>query len=88
MRNSTTGNIDIAAIAAAITPQTRAIAVVHYLGVPVDMPQVVAIARRHNLFLLEDCALAPGAKVDGVHVGSVGRCRGVLLLPSQTHDHR
>jgi perosamine synthetase len=67
-----TGNIDIAAIEAAITPQTRAIAVVHYLGVPVDMPQVVAIARRHNLFLLEDCALAPGAKVDGVHVGLWG----------------
>ncbi len=68
----TTGNIDIAAIEAAITPQTRAIAVVHYLGVPVDMPQVVEIARRHNLFLLEDCALAPGAKVDGVHVGLWG----------------
>ncbi|MGD1906275.1 MAG: DegT/DnrJ/EryC1/StrS family aminotransferase [Leptolyngbyaceae cyanobacterium] len=67
-----TGNIDIAAIEAAITPQTRAIAVVHYLGVPVDMPQVVAISRRHNLFLLEDCALAPGAKVDGVHVGLWG----------------
>lgn len=69
---ATTGNIDIKAIEAAITPQTKAIAVVHYLGVPVDMPQVVAIAHRHNLFLLEDCALAPGAKVDGVHAGLLG----------------
>jgi perosamine synthetase len=67
-----TGNIDIGAIEAAITPRTRAIAVVHYLGVPVDMPKVVAIARKHNLFLLEDCALAPGARVDGVHAGLHG----------------
>jgi perosamine synthetase len=67
-----TGNIDIGAIEAAITPRTRAIAVVHYLGVPVDMPKVVAIAMKHNLFLLEDCALAPGARVDGVHAGLHG----------------
>lgn len=67
-----TGNIDIAAIEAAITPRTRAIAIVHYLGVPVDMPKVVAIAKKHNLFLLEDCALAPGARVDGVHAGLHG----------------
>jgi perosamine synthetase len=67
-----TGNIDIKRIEAAITPRTRAIAVVHYLGVPVDMPAVVAIARRHKLFLLEDCALSPGARVDGVHTGLLG----------------
>jgi perosamine synthetase len=67
-----TGNVDIARIEAAITPRTRAIAVVHYLGVPVDMPAVVAIARRHKLFLLEDCALSPGAKVDGIHTGLHG----------------
>ena len=67
-----TGNIDIEAIAAAITPRTKAIAVVHYLGVPVDMPAVVAIARRHGLFVLEDCALSPGATVDNVHTGLLG----------------
>jgi dTDP-4-amino-4,6-dideoxygalactose transaminase len=67
-----TGNIDIDGIAAAITPRTRAIAVVHYLGVPVDMPAVVALARRHGLFVLEDCALSPGATVDGVHTGLCG----------------
>lgn len=66
------GNIDIQQIEAAITPRTRAIAVVHYLGVPVDMPSVVDIASRHNLFILEDCALSPGAKVDGVHTGLHG----------------
>jgi dTDP-4-amino-4,6-dideoxygalactose transaminase len=67
-----TGNMDIGAIEAAITPKTRAIAVVHYLGVPVDMPRVMEIARRHDLFVLEDCALAPGASIDGVHAGLHG----------------
>jgi dTDP-4-amino-4,6-dideoxygalactose transaminase len=68
----TTGNIDVAAIEAAITPRTKGITVVHYLGVPVDMPPVVAIARKHRLFLLEDCALAIGARVDGTHTGLLG----------------
>lgn len=67
-----TGNIDIEKIEEAITPRTKAIAVVHYLGVPVDMPRVSALAKRHGLFLLEDCALAPGAWLDGVHAGLHG----------------
>lgn len=67
-----TGNIDIDKIEAAITSKTKAIAVVHYLGVPVDMPRVKAIAEKHKLFLLEDCALSPGASVDGVHTGLHG----------------
>ena len=67
-----TGNIDIEAIESAINSKTKAIAIVHYLGVPVDMPKVVEIAKKHNLFLLEDCALAPGAKVDNIHVGLHG----------------
>lgn len=66
------GNIDIGAIESAITPRTKAIAVVHYLGVPVDMPKIVEIAQKHNLFLLEDCALAPGAFVNNIHVGLWG----------------
>lgn len=66
------GNIDIEKIEQAISPRTRAIAVVHYLGVPVDMPRVVAIAKKYGLFLLEDCALAPGARLDGTHVGLHG----------------
>ncbi|MBM3400824.1 MAG: DegT/DnrJ/EryC1/StrS family aminotransferase [Bacteroidetes bacterium] len=67
-----TGNIDIDKIEAAITSKTKAIAVVHYLGVPVDMPRVKAIADKHSLFLLEDCALSPGASVDGIHTGLHG----------------
>ena len=67
-----TGNIDINAIEAAINSRTKAIAVVHYLGVPVDMQEVTKIAKKHDLFLLEDCALAPGAKLDNIHAGLHG----------------
>jgi dTDP-4-amino-4,6-dideoxygalactose transaminase len=67
-----TGNIDLSALETAITPKTRAIAVVHFLGLPVDMPQVMEIARKHKLFVLEDCALAVGSKLDGVHAGLMG----------------
>lgn len=67
-----TGNIDLDAIEAAITPRTRAIAIVHYLGMPVDMVRIMEIARKHKLFVLEDCALAVGTTLDGVHAGLHG----------------
>lgn len=67
-----TGNVDIDAIAAAITPRTKGIAVVHFLGLPVDMTKVVALARRHGLFVMEDCALAVGTHFDGTHAGLHG----------------
>ncbi len=67
-----TGNVDLDLIEAAISPRTKAIAVVHYLGVPVDMVRVNQIAKSHGLFVLEDCALAPGTLLDGIHVGLHG----------------
>jgi dTDP-4-amino-4,6-dideoxygalactose transaminase len=67
-----TGNVDVDKIEAVITARTRAIAVVHYLGVPVEMVAVNAIARRHGLFVLEDCALAIGTLINGVHAGLLG----------------
>lgn len=66
------GNIDPAAIESLITPRTKALAVVHYLGVPADMEKISKIAKKHGLFLLEDCALSPGASYKGVHTGLVG----------------
>jgi dTDP-4-amino-4,6-dideoxygalactose transaminase len=66
------GNVDIAAIERAITPLTRGIAVVHFLGMPIDMAPVVALGKRYGLFVLEDCALAIGARLDGMHVGLHG----------------
>jgi perosamine synthetase len=67
-----TGNIDIDQIEGYITPNTRAISVVHFLGMPVAMDRIVEIANKHDLFLLEDCALAIGAYYEGVHVGLHG----------------
>jgi perosamine synthetase len=66
------GNIDIGSIESLITDKTRAIAVVHYLGVPVDMDEVSKIAEKFGLFVLEDCALSPGAKYNGIHTGLLG----------------
>jgi dTDP-4-amino-4,6-dideoxygalactose transaminase len=76
-----TGNIDLAALEAAITPRTRGIAVVHFLGMPVDVVKVVEIASRHKLFVMEDCALSIGAKLDGVHTGLIGDCGVFSFYP-------
>jgi len=66
------GNIDVKCIERSINSRTRAIAVVHYLGVPADMKKIICIAKKYNLFVVEDCALAPGAKLENLHVGLHG----------------
>lgn len=70
--NINSGNIEVDSIEAMITPRTKALAVVHYLGVPANMEKISEIAKKHCLFLLEDCALSPGASFNGVHTGLVG----------------
>jgi dTDP-4-amino-4,6-dideoxygalactose transaminase len=67
-----TGNIDIEQIESMITERTRAIAVVHYLGMPVDMKKITTIAKKYNLFVLEDCALAIGTHFEKMHAGLYG----------------
>lgn len=67
-----TGNIDIDALEAALTPRTRAISLVHYLGVPVDMDRVNAVAQKRGLKVLEDAALAIGTRYKGKHAGLLG----------------
>ena len=67
-----TGNIDIDAIEACVNERTRALSVVHYLGLPVDMERVMSIAGRHKLFVVEDCALAIGSYYKGAHAGLIG----------------
>ena len=67
-----TGNINIDLLENAISERTKAISVVHFLGMPVDMDRVNQIAQRHNLFLLEDCALAIGSYYKGAHAGLHG----------------
>lgn len=67
-----TGNIDISQIEANITEKTRALSIVHFLGMPVDMRRICEIASTCNLFVVEDCALALGTRLDGVHAGLYG----------------
>jgi perosamine synthetase len=66
------GNINPALIEAAITPRTKAIGLVHFLGIPCDMTSIMSIADHYNLKVIEDCALAVGARYRGVHVGLLG----------------
>lgn len=67
-----TGNIDIDRIELALTPRTKAISLVHYLGMPVDMERIAEIAEKYSLFVVEDCALAIGTRFKGVHAGLLG----------------
>ena len=67
-----TGNINIDKIEDAITPNTKALSLVHYLGMPVDMDRINEIAKKHDLFVVEDAALAFGTKYKGVHAGLLG----------------
>ena len=75
------GNIDPQCIEAAITPRTRAIVPVHLTGRPAKMKEIMAIARRHDLFVLEDAAQAVGATLDGKRVGSWGDAACFSLHP-------
>lgn len=67
-----TWNLDISLLESLISPKTKAIIVVHLLGNPVDMPSVMAIAKKHGLVVIEDCAEAHGAEWKGQKVGSFG----------------
>ncbi|MCH9751523.1 MAG: DegT/DnrJ/EryC1/StrS family aminotransferase [Alphaproteobacteria bacterium] len=72
-----TCNMDPALIEAAITPRTKAILLVHQMGMPADLAAIVKVARTHNLFVIEDAACAAGAEIlwDGKWE-KIGRVRG------------
>jgi dTDP-4-amino-4,6-dideoxygalactose transaminase len=76
-----TGNIDLEQIEAVISSRTKAISVVHFLGMPVDMDKLKRIAKKHNLFVVEDAALAFGTYYDGVHAGSLGDAGAFSFYP-------
>ena len=65
-------NITAETVAAVITPRTRAIVCVHLAGWPCDMDPIMALARQHDLCVIEDCAQAHGALYKGRAVGSIG----------------
>lgn len=65
-------NLDVDSLASLITPKTKAIVVVHYAGVAVDMDPVMALAKQHNLYVIEDAAQAIEATYKGKPLGSIG----------------
>src|SRR5690349_7755196 len=67
-----TFNVDPEAIEAAITERTRAIVPTHLYGQPCEMNQIMRIAERRNLIVIEDCAQAAGARFRGRRVGTFG----------------
>lgn len=67
-----TFNLDVADVERRITPKTKAIIAVHLTGNPCDLDALKALADRHNLILIEDCAQAWGARYRGRPIGSVG----------------
>lgn len=77
-------NMDWRLIEQAITNRTKAILPVHLTGRPAMMDQIVEIARKHNLFVIEDCAQAVGATYNGQPVGSFGDIGCFSLHPLKT----
>ncbi len=67
-----TGNIDPREIERVLSPRTKAIGIVHFDGIPCDMDAIMGIAKRHDLKVVEDCALAVGTRFNGKHAGLFG----------------
>lgn len=65
-------NLDLNKLESAIGPKTRAIKLVHVYGNPCNMDAIMSLAKKHNLFVIEDCCEAMGALYDGKHVGTFG----------------
>ena len=78
-----TGNINISKIKNKINKKTKAISVVHYLGIPVFMDKVIKLAKKFNLFVLEDCALALGTKYKNKQVGLHGDAGAFSFYPAK-----
>ena len=65
-------NISPESVLQKITPKTKAITVVHYGGYPCDMDKIMQMAKKHNVYVVEDAAHAPGAEFDGKKLGTIG----------------
>ncbi len=77
-----TYNVDVRELEAALSPRTRAIVVAHTLGNPFDLGAVTAFARQHDLFLVEDCCDALGARYRGQMVGTFGDVGTLSFYPA------
>ena len=77
-----TYNADVRQLEAALSPRTRAIFFAHTLGNPFDLDSVTAFARRHDLWLLEDCCDAVGAVYQGRKTGTFGDLATTSFYPA------
>ena len=75
--------IDPQALEQTLTPQTRALVPVHLYGNPAPMPEIMHIADRHGLWVVEDCAQAHGACVDGKLAGTWAPCGAFSFYPTK-----
>lgn len=78
-----TFNLDPEKLAAAVTPRTKGIIVVHLFGQPARMDEITAVARKHRLFVIEDCAQAVGATYNGTPVGLFGDVGTFSFYPTK-----
>lgn len=78
-----TYNIDPSLLEASITPKTKAILVVHLYGKVCEMDRIMAIAEKHNLVVIEDCAQAHGAKFKGTKAGNFGQFGAFSFYPTK-----
>lgn len=78
-----TFNMDVTQIEDKITPRTKAIMPVHLYGQPADMDVIMDIAKRHNLYVIEDCCQAVGAEYKGKKVGSFGDIGAYSFFPTK-----
>lgn len=77
-----TGNVNVERLCQAVGPKTRAIMLAHTLGNPFDLAAVMAVAKQHNLYLIEDCCDALGASYEGKHVGTFGDLATLSFYPA------
>lgn len=75
-------NIDPKLVENAITEKTKAIMLAHSLGNPFDLDEIMRIAKKHNLWVIEDCCDALGAKFDGKMVGTFGDISSLSFFPA------
>ena len=78
-----TWQLDVSKIEAAITPKTKAIIGVHLYGQPFDVDAVLALCKKHNLYLIEDAAQAQGARYNGKIVGVFGEMACYSFYPGK-----
>ena len=81
--DSVTYTLDTSAAEARVSPRTKAIIPVHLYGHPADMTAITNLAKKHNLFVIEDCAQAHGARWHGQLVGTMGHLATFSFYPTK-----